>query len=155
MHSRQFDSDLEEEMRLHLELRQQQQIECGMTPDDARAAARRRFGNITSLREKSHLAWGWEWFEQLMQDMWYGLRTFRSNPTFALVAILTLALGIGANTAIFSVVNGVLLRPLPYGNPGRLTMVWEKGTDGTIDNVGYATYLDWKAQSKSFEQLAV
>jgi hypothetical protein len=69
MHRRQFDADLEEEMRLHLELRQQEQIEAGMTPDNAQAAARRGFGNVTSLKEKSHIAWGWEWFEQLVQDM--------------------------------------------------------------------------------------
>ncbi|MBA0088366.1 MAG: ABC transporter permease [Acidobacteria bacterium Pan2503] len=155
MHRRQFDADLEEEMRLHLELRQQEQLPSGLTAEDAQAAARRRFGNTTYLKEESHIAWGWEWFENLAQDVRYGLRTLRKSPGFAAVAVLTLALGIGANTLMFSLVNGVLLRPLPYRHPDRLTMVWEKGRDGSHENVGYATYLDWKTQNKSFEELAI
>ena len=154
-HRRQFDADLEEEMRLHLEMRQQEHLERGLQEHDARAAARRRFGNVTVLREISHMEWGWEWFEHLVQDVRYSLRILRKSPGFTAVAMLTLALGIGANTAIFSLVNGVLLRPLPYRNPDRLTMVWEKSRDGSPENVGYATYLDWKAQNKSFEQLAI
>ena len=120
MHRRQFDTDLEEEMRLHLELRQQQQIECGMTPDDARDAGRRGFGNVTSLKEKSHMAWGWEWFEQLVQDARYGLRVLCQSPTFTAVAVLTLALGIGATTAIFTLAQQVMLRSLPVAKPDQL-----------------------------------
>ncbi len=155
VHRRQFDADLEEEMRLHLEMRQQEHLERGLKEHDARATARRRFGNVTVLRETSHMEWGWEWFEHLAQDVRYSLRILRKSPGFTAVAMLTLALGIGANTAIFSLVNGVLLRPLPYRNPDRLTMVWEKSRDGSPENVGYATYLDWKNQNKSFEQLAI
>jgi len=95
------------------------------------------------------------WLTETTRDLRYAVRQLRRTPTFALVAIVTLALGIGANTAVFSLVNGVLLRPLPYHDPSRLTMVWEKNDDGTPENVGYATYVEWKAQSRSFAELAV
>lgn len=95
------------------------------------------------------------YIENFLQDLGYGLRQLRRSPGFTAVAVLTLALGIGANTAIFSIVNGVLLRPLPYRDPGRLTLVWEKDELGHPDNATFATYTDWKAMSKSFEELAL
>ena len=93
--------------------------------------------------------------DSISQDLRYALRLLRKSPGFTLAAIFTLALGIGANTAIFSLVNAVLLRPLPYRDPARMTIVWQKDDRGTPDNVGYATYLDWKKQNRSFEQLAL
>jgi putative ABC transport system permease protein len=122
IHRRQFDADLEEEIRLHLELRQQQ-LRSGMPEEDARSAARRRFGNATYLKEESRIAWGWEWLENAIQDARYGLRVLRRSPGFSAVAILTLAVGIGATTAIFSIVDATLLHVLPYSHPEQLVSI--------------------------------
>jgi hypothetical protein len=118
-----FDADLAEEMRLHMELRQQEQREAGMTAEDAHAAARRQFGNATYLREESRLAWGWAWFEHMAQDVRYGARMLRKAPGVSLIAILTIALGVGATTAIFSVVDATLLHPLPYPHAEQLVSI--------------------------------
>src|ERR1043165_6286294 len=106
----QFDAGLEEEVRLHLELREQEEIQAGLTPKEARQAAARRFGNATLLKEKSHIAWGWEWLESFVQDIAYGSRAMLRSLALSIVALLSLALGIGANTAIFSLLDAVMLR---------------------------------------------
>ena len=126
---RQFDRDLEDEMRLHQELRARQVASNGVPADDARAAARRRFGNATLLREKSRDAWGWRWLEDLAQDLRYGARILARSPGFAIVAILTLALGIGANTAMFSLLDQIVLRLLPVNQPERLVKVTMPGNN--------------------------
>src|SRR5271156_4661252 len=132
--SRRFDADLEEEMRLHLELRQQEKIHAGLPPDEARSAAMRRFGNPTALREASHMAWGWQWFERFLQDVSYGLRGMLRSPGVTVVALLSLALGIGANTAIFSLLDAVMLRTLPVRDPAHLILLGKGNTSGITDD---------------------
>ena len=151
---KQFDADLAEEMRLHRELREQEQIERGLSPKEARYAAQRRFGNDLVLREESRDMWGWNWLENTVQDVRYGLRQLRRSPGFTAVAVLTLALGIGANTAIFSVVNAVLLRPLPFKDPSRLVRVEERHEGWPETEFTYATFLDLQDRARSLQDVA-
>jgi predicted permease len=150
LHGERFDQDLQDEIRLHLDLRSRQLSGHGLAPDAARAAAQRRFGNPTLLAETSGDAWGWRWLEHFLQDLRYGARGLRRTSAFTIVAALTLALGIGANTAIFCVVNAVLLRPLAYKDSDRLVTILHDGTDP----VAPANYLDWRDQSGAFQAMA-
>ncbi|PYT51411.1 MAG: permease [Acidobacteria bacterium] len=160
VHRRQFDADLEEEMRLHLELRKQERIESGVTAEDARAAARRRFGNPTVLREKSHTAWGWEWLEELVQDVNYGAWAMLRSPGITLVALLSLALGIGANTAIFSLMDTVMLKSLPVKDPARLVLFGNGLDQGISDGFpnpwlySYHFYREMQKKNQVFSDVA-
>ena len=120
-------------MRLHLELRGEQQAESGIQGSEASAAARRRFGNPMVLKEKSRSAWGWEWLEDFLQDMNYGLRGMARSAGITVVALLSLALGIGANTAIFSLVDTVLLKSLPVNEPSQLVLFGNGLDEGISD----------------------
>ena len=119
----QFDRELEEEMRFHLEMKAAENRERGMEAKEADYAAQRQFGNQTLLREVSRAMWGFNSLEILWQDVRYGTKTLVKNPGSTIIALMALALGVGANTAIFSVVNGVILRPLPFNHSERLVFV--------------------------------
>jgi putative ABC transport system permease protein len=151
-----FDADLNEEMRLHRELREQEEIERGLSAKEAHYAAQRRFGNDLVLREESRDMWGWNWLETLLHDVRYGLRQLRRNPGFAAAAVLTLAMGIGTTTALFTVVYSVLLKPLPFKDPARLLRLYEHTDDEfPYNNNAAGVFAEWKKQSHSFSDLAI
>jgi putative ABC transport system permease protein len=145
------DDDLARELRDHLDLEAEELRAAGSNPREAMQAARRTLGNTTLLKETIREMGGWTSLERCMQDLRYGVRLLRRSPGFSTVAILTLALGIGANTAIFSVVNAFLLRPLPFTDSSRLMRIWPVNDSVT----SYPDFLDWKTQSRSFERMEV
>jgi predicted permease len=150
--------ELDEEIESHVRMAIRDRMERGESAEDAAANARREFGNAGVVREVTRDAWGWRWLENILRDLRYGMRILRLNPGFTAVAILTMALGIGANTAIFSVVYAALLRPLPYYQPERIATVGETrdpshASDSAVSDTSYPDYMDWTQQAKSFESL--
>src|ERR1700733_13642298 len=148
------EKDLDRELRDHLELDAEAKMDRGIGADEAHFAAQRDFGNTMLVRETTRDMWRWASVERLWQDARYGLRMIRRNPGFSAVAILTLALGIGANTAIFSVVDAVLLRPLPYPHSEQIVSVFDvqPGTGNTP--ASYPEFADWRDKSQIFQTLA-
>jgi predicted permease len=155
------DRDLDREFRAHLDAETREQQESGLPPREARDAARRAFGNATFIKEETRAAWGWASLERLAQDVRYALRVLRKNPGFTAVAVLSLALGVGANTAIFTFVNAALLKPLPYPHADRIVSLVERppqsstGVIGTTTLVHPITFVEWRKRARSFEALAI
>ncbi|MGC2467280.1 MAG: permease prefix domain 1-containing protein, partial [Candidatus Acidiferrum sp.] len=150
----QVEQDLNEELQYHLEQKTQEYTASGLTLEEARRKARCEFGGLEQSKENCRDARRVNYIQDLMQDLGFGMRLLRNSPGFALVAILTLALGIGANTAIFSVVHGILLQPLPFPKQDQLIMLWEKNKEGTRSNTSWATFMDWKRMNHSFTGIA-
>jgi predicted permease len=144
-------SDLDADIRDHIERETQDNIDRGMSPEDARYAALRKFGNVTRTQEDMRAVWARRWLDELVQDVRYALRTLRKSPGFTTVAVLTLALGIGANTAIFSVVNAVILQPLGYPQPEQLQFLTTRfGRGSGQSSVSPAEYWEFTEINHSF-----
>jgi predicted permease len=148
------EGELDEELRFHFEEQVAKFVESGVTPVEARRRARLIFGGSDQIKEECREARGVHWLDTSTQDIRFGLRMLRRSPGFAFIAILTLALGIGANTAIFSVVQGVLLSPLPYSQPERLVMLWESNPRFPHVWTSYLNFRDWQRSAGSFERMA-
>jgi putative ABC transport system permease protein len=149
-------SDFNAEIEAHLALETERLKAEGLSEEEARAAARRAFGNVTRARERFYESTRWLWLDGLRQDLLYGLRQLRRNPGFTIVAVLTLALGIGANTAIFSIVDAVLLRSLPYNHPDQLVAMFEvplKQPD-TLSGISYRDFTEIREQNRVFSEMA-
>ncbi|HEV2665078.1 MAG TPA: permease prefix domain 1-containing protein, partial [Blastocatellia bacterium] len=149
-----FDRELEEEMRLHLEMKAEENLAAGISLEEARYAARRQFGNQTLLREMSREMWGIRSIETLVQDLRYGARILLKHPGFTFTAALTLALGIGVNTALFTVFDALMLKPLPVKDPDSLVSFTGVDRNGGRRRLfSYLDYLDYRDRNTTLTEL--
>lgn len=152
-------AQLDDEFRFHLDRQIAENIASGMSPHDARFAALRQFGNPALLRDQTRATWSWSSLESILRDLRIGARTLLRAPAFTVIAVLVMALGIGANVALFTVVRGVLLKPLPYANPDRLVILSEH-EQGATGRGQYApvdprSFFDWQKSATGIEQMAL
>jgi predicted permease len=150
-------AQLQDELQFHLDHQIAENLAAGNSPEEARRAALRSFGNPATLRDQTRNTWSWQWLEMLLHDLRFGIRALVRNPGFSILAILVMGLGIGANVALFTVVHSVLLKPLPFKDQDRLVRLYEADAHGAFqDNVlAGGTFAAWQSQSHSFEQMAI
>ena len=155
------DADLERELQSDIALEEEEQRERGLSAKEARYAALRAFGNLTLIREQTRAVWSWSMIESLLQDLKIGLRTLLRSPGFSIIAVVVMALCIGATTSLFTVVRSVLLKPLPFRDPDQLVMIYEHFRDPSMNaqefnynSVAAADFYDWQTQTHGFEGMA-
>jgi hypothetical protein len=158
---RKRDADVERELQSDLELEEEEQREHGVPPEEARHAALRSFGNRTLISEETCAVWSWNGLESLLRDLRISVRTLLRSPGFSIIAVLVMALCIGATTSLFTVVRSVLLKPLPFRDPGRLVMIYEHFRDPSMNAqqfnynaVAPADFCDWRTQTHGFDDMA-
>ena len=160
LHRKRAGEGLDAEMQFHLNQQIAENIAAGMSPEEARTAALRNFGNPTLLREQAREAWSWAWAERLLRDARIGTRTLLRTPGFTLTAVVVMALCLGATTSLFTVTRAVLLKPLPFPRSDQLVMIYEHfrnfgyGFGNEFNVVAPADYADWRAQTHGFEDMA-
>src|SRR5437879_5893613 len=157
LHRRRELQRLEAELRFHLKQQIAENIAQGMSPEEARYAARRAFGNPTLLREQARETWNWNTIETALRNVRISIRTLARTPGFAFVSILVIAIGIGANVALFTVVRSVLMKPLPFEDAERLVRLYEHSADDKFpyNEVAGGIFTEWKKQSHGFSDLAI
>lgn len=153
--SRQVEADLSQEIQCHLQILTEENIRAGMSQEEAQRAARLELGGIAQVKEQVRDERIGNWLRSVLSDCRYGLRQLRNNPGFTAAAIVVLALGIGANTALFSIVNSVLLRPLPFPHPEQLVILRESKPNFATGSVSYPNFLDWQKENRTFTSMSV
>lgn len=145
---------MSDELRYHIDAHTEDLTRLGVPREEAARRARVAFGGVERVKEECRQARGLRLFDELHRDVRFALRGLRKNPGFTAVAVLTLALGIGANTAVFSIVDGVLLNPIPFAEPDRLVSIYGTNASGTKNSISYPNFLDWQRDNRTFEVLA-
>ena len=152
-------AQLDDELRFHVERQMAENIAAGMSAEEARHAALRMFGNPALVRDQARATWNWTWLESVLRDVRYSVRTLVRTPGFAAIAILVMALGIGANVAIFTVVRSVLLKPLPYRDPDRLVMLYEAESSHSNPHpylpVDAGSFTEWQRTTRGAADIAL
>src|SRR5215472_6027816 len=154
---RRMEEEMDAEMRLHIGTFIDERVRSGMSRAEAERLARVEFGSMEAAKEQCREARGLRLFDEFAQDLRYSGRSLRKSPAFAVIAVLSLGVGIGANAAIFTVLRALILSPLPFRDPGRLALLWTEDSkrDIHVEGTGFLTVQDWKLRSRSFEDLAI